>query len=404
MPRNTAKSKKTASGLGNIRKKTVIRNGQQYTYWEARYTEGYNSGTGKQVQRSITGKTQKEVAQKLKAATASLDDGTYIAPNKMTVAQWLDIWQTDYLKGVKPSTISSYHATVKNHIKPNIGAIRLENLTPQDIQEFYNRRFEGDEDRSPLSAKTIKNIHGILHKALQQAMLNNYIRTNPSNACILPRIVKKKIKPLNEYQIADFLKAIKGHKYEKMFLVALFTGIREGEVCGLQWECVDFSEGSILIDKQLQSLRCDVRGDNEKYALVPTKNSRERTITAAPYVMNLLWQAKKEQELNRKHNTGFFQDSNLVFTDEFGARITPQALYRAFKLVVCELGMPTVRFHDLRHSYAVVSLKAGDDIKTVQENLGHATAAFTLDVYGHVTEKMKKDSANRMQSFINSVC
>lgn len=404
MPRSTAKSKKTASGLGNIRKKTVIRNGQQYTYWEARYTEGYNSGTGKQVQRSITGKTQKEVAQKLKAATASLDDGTYIAPNKMTVAQWLDIWQTDYLKGVKPSTISSYHATVKNHIKPNIGAIRLENLTTQDIQEFYNRRFEGDEDRSPLSAKTIKNIHGILHKALQQAMLNNYIRTNPSNACILPRIVKKKIKPLNEYQIADFLKAIKGHKYEKMFLVALFTGIREGEVCGLQWECVDFSEGSILIDKQLQSLRCDVRGDNEKYALVPTKNSRERTITAAPYVMNLLWQAKKEQELNRKHNTGFFQDSNLVFTDEFGARITPQALYRAFKLVVCELGMPTVRFHDLRHSYAVVSLKAGDDIKTVQENLGHATAAFTLDVYGHVTEKMKKDSANRMQSFINSVC
>lgn len=404
MPRSTAKSKKTASGLGNIRKKTVTRNGQQYTYWEARYTEGYNSGTGKQIQRSITGKTQKEVAQKLKAATASLDDGTYIAPNKMTVAQWLDIWQTDYLKGVKPSTISSYHATVKNHIKPNIGAIRLENLTTQDIQEFYNRRFEGDEDRSPLSAKTIKNIHGILHKALQQAMLNNYIRTNPSNACILPRIVKKKIKPLNEYQIADFLKAIKGHKYEKMFLVALFTGIREGEVCGLQWECVDFSEGSILIDKQLQSLRCDVRGDNEKYALVPTKNSRERTITAAPYVMNLLWQAKKEQELNRKHNTGFFQDSNLVFTDEFGARITPQALYRAFKLVVCELGMPTVRFHDLRHSYAVVSLKAGDDIKTVQENLGHATAAFTLDVYGHVTEKMKKDSANRMQSFINSVC
>lgn len=403
MPRSAAKSKKSASGLGNIRKKTVTRNGQQYTYWEARYTEGYDSGTGKQIQRSITGKTQKEVAQKLKAATAALDEGTYIAPNKMTVAQWLDIWQNDYLKGVKLSTVSSYNATIKNHIKPNLGAIRLENLSTHDIQEFYNKRFEGDETRPPLSAKTIKNIHGVLHKALQQAMLNNYIRTNPSNPCILPRVTKKKIKPLNEYQIADFLKAIKGHKYEKMFLVALFTGIREGEVCGLQWECVDFSEGSILIDKQLQSLRGDVRGDKEKYALVPTKNSKERTITAAPYVMDILWQAKKEQDLNRKHNTGLFQDSNLVFTDEFGLRITPQALYRAFKLVVCELGMPTVRFHDLRHSYAVVSLKSGDDVKTVQENLGHATAAFTLDVYGHVTEKMKKDSANRMQAFIKSV-
>ena len=196
---------------------------------------------------------------------------------------------------------------------------------------------------------------------------------------------------------------IKGNKYEKMFLVALFTGIREGEVCGLQWECVDFTEGTILIDKQLQSLRCGVRGDKEKYALVPTKNGKERTITAAPYVMDLLWQAKKEQDLNRKHNSDLFQENGLVFTDEFGTRITPQALYRAFKLVVCELGMPTVRFHDLRHSYAVVFLKSGDAVKTVQENLVHATAAFTLDVYGHVTEKMKKDSADRMQAFIKSV-
>jgi len=397
------KNNKSASGMGNIRKKTVRKGDREYEYWEARYTVGFDPGTGKQVQKSISGKTQKEVAQKLKAATAALDDGTYIAPNKMTVAQWLDIWQANYLKGVKPSTISSYQATIKNHIKPNIGAIRLDALTTHDIQEFYNKRFEGNGNRPPLSAKTIKNIHGVLHKALQQAMLNNYIRTNPSNPCILPRVTKKKIKPLNEHQIADFLKGIKGNKYEKMFLVALFTGIREGEVCGLQWECVDFTDGTILIDKQLQSLRSGVRGDKEKYALVPTKNGKERTITAAPYVMDILWKVKKEQDLNRKSNSDLFQENGLVFTDEFGTRITPQALYRAFKLVVCELGMPTVRFHDLRHSYAVISLKSGDDVKTVQENLGHATAAFTLDVYGHVTEKMKKDSADRMQAFIKSV-
>ena len=229
-----ASSKKTAAGCGNIRKKIIRRGGKEYEYWEARYTVGFDPGTGKQVQKSVSGKTQKEVAQKLKAATAALDDGTYITPNKMTVAQWLDTWQADYLKGVKPSTVSSYQATIKNHIKPNIGAIRLDALTTHDIQEFYNKRFEGDESRPPLSAKTVKNIHGVLHKALQQAMLNNYIRTNPSNPCILPRVTKKKIKPLNEHQIADFLKGIKGNKYEKMFLVALFTGIREGEVCGLQ--------------------------------------------------------------------------------------------------------------------------------------------------------------------------
>ena len=176
-------SKKTAAGCGNIRKKIIRRGGKEYEYWEARYTVGFDPGTGKQVQKSVSGKTQKEVAQKLKAATAALDDGTYIAPNKMTVAQWLDTWQADYLKGVKPSTVSAYQATIKNHIKPNIGAIRLNALTTHDIQEFYNKRFEGDENRPPLSAKTIKNIHGVLHKALQQAMLNNYIRSNPCRTC-----------------------------------------------------------------------------------------------------------------------------------------------------------------------------------------------------------------------------
>lgn len=238
---------------------------------------------------------------------------------------------------------------------------------------------------------------------MQQALLNNYIRTNPANACVLPKAARKKVKPMNEHQIADFLKAIQGHKYEAMFLVALFTGICEGEVCGLQWECVDFDNGTILIDKQLQSLRGKVRGEGEKYALIPTKNGRERTITAAPFIMDLLWKTKQTQEKNRKEFADIFDENGLVFTDETGKRVTPQALYRAFKIVVTELGMPDVRFHDLRHSYAVVSLKSGDDVKTVQENLGHATSAFTLDTYGHVTEKMKKDSANRMQAFIQSV-
>ena len=389
--------------MGTIRKKTVCKGGKQYEYWEARYTVGFDPGTGKQVQKSVSGKTQKEVAQKLKELTAALDAGTYIAPSKVTVGQWLDVWQEDYLVNVRPSTVTSYEATIRNHIKPRIGAIRLEALTTQDIQNFYNSLRSPSENRKALSAKTIKNIHGILHHALQQAMLNNYIRANPSNSCVIPRATKKKVKPLNEYQIADFLKAIKGHKYENIFLVALFTGIRQGEVCGLQWECVDFDDGTILIDKQLQSLRATTRGDSEKYTLVPTKNGKERTITAAPYVIELLWKTKQSQNANRKLWGNAFQENDLVFTDEFGNRVTPQALYRAFKIIVTESGMPMVRFHDLRHSYAVISLKSGDDVKTVQENLGHATAAFTLDTYGHVTEKMKKDSANRMEAFIKSV-
>lgn len=396
-------SKKSAAGCGNIRKKTVKRNGKDYTYWEARYTVGYDPGTGKQIQKSITGKTQGEVAKKLKEATAALDAGTYIAPNKTTVAQWMDTWRAEYLGAVKSSTISSYEATIKNHIKPCLGSIKLESLTTQDIQEFYNARQKGDETRKPLAPKTIKNIHGVLHKALEQAMLNGLIRNNPADPCVLPRRPKQKVKPLNEEQITKLIKALKGHKYENLILTTLFTGLREGEICGLQWDCVNLETGTILVDKQLQSLRKSVRGNRDKYALVLTKNGKERYLTIAPFVVELLKKEKAKQDANREYYEDLYEESGLVFTDESGHRITPQAAYRAFKLVVTELGMPKTRFHDLRHSYAVASLRSGDDVKTVQENLGHATAAFTLDTYGHVTEQMKTESANRMEAFIQSV-
>lgn len=133
--RNSARA---AQGSGTIRKKTVVRKGKEYVYWEARYTEGIDPGTGKQVQRSITGKTQKEVAQKLKAATAAIDAGTYTAPSKMTVGQWMDIWAADYLGGVKPFTELNYTQHIKNHIKPELGAFKLQALKPHTIQSFYN--------------------------------------------------------------------------------------------------------------------------------------------------------------------------------------------------------------------------------------------------------------------------
>ena len=291
-----ASSKKSAAGCGSIRKKIVKRNGKEYPYWEGRYTCGFDPGTGKQIQKSVTGKTQKEVAQKIKELTAALDAGTYIAPSKMSVGQWLDTWKNEYLTNVKPSTDTSYEATIRNHLKPGLGALRLDALTTHDIQEFYNSLLSATENHKALSPKTIKNIHGVLHHALEQAMLNNYIRANPSNACVIPKAVKKKVKPMNEKQIASFLKAIKGHKYEHMFLVALFTGIREGEVCGLQWDCMDFDNGTILIDKQLQSLRGKTRGNKEKYALISTKSGKERTITAAPYIMEMLRKTKQTQD------------------------------------------------------------------------------------------------------------
>lgn len=274
----------TRAGSGTIRKKTVIRNGKEYVFWEARYTEGYDPGTGKQIQRSISGKTQREVVQKLKAATAAIDAGTYTAPSKMTVGDWLDIWTTDYLGGVKPFTVASYKGHVKNHIKPAMGAIKLEALSPHTIQEFYNKLGQMNGDKPGLSPKTIKDIHGIFHKALQQAVAAGYIRSNPADACILPRVERKQLNPMDESQIQAFLEAIRGHRYEALFTVTLFTGMRQGEVLGLMWDCVDFDRGTILIDKQLHLEK--KRGG--QYVFASLKNDKARTIAPTSWVMQVL--------------------------------------------------------------------------------------------------------------------
>ena len=392
-------SKKSTSGMGSIRKVTKVVKGKEYTYYEARYTEGFDPGTGKQIQRSITDKSKKVVAQKLKDALYSLDRGDYVAPCKMTVGEWLDKWAEDYLGSVKPATVCAYKAIIKTHLKPGLGAVKLSALDTHIIQNFYNNLISPQKDKKAASPKTVKNTHGVLHKALQQAVSNGYLRTNPTDACVLPRVEKKQIKPLDEDQITAFLQAIRGHQFEYLFVVTLFTGMRESEALGLTWDCVNLENSTITINKQLQM----VRGGNGEYRLAPTKNSKCRTVSIAPFVAETLRKVQREQQANKARCGTMWNETGFVFTNPFGEHLKTHTVYKNFKTVVKKLGYDNARFHDLRHSYAVASIKSGDDIKTVQENLGHATASFTLDVYGHVTDQMKRDSAARMEKFILSV-
>ena len=387
-------SKKTANGGGSIRKKTVMKNGKEYIYWEARVTVGADPMTGKQRQRSITGKTQQEVAQKLRQLIAEIDNGTYREPSKMTVGEWLNTWQEQYLNDLKPLTKEMYATAVRIHLKPALGMKKLDALLPADIQRFYNSLMQGEK---PLSAKTIKNIHGIFHRALQQALDLGYLRNNPANPCRLPRVEKPIIHTLDDVSTKKFLKAIQGHRFENLFLVTLFTGLREGEVLGLKWDCVDLTNGSLLVGRQLQRKR----DGSSQYYLISPKNGKFRKVVLAPFVLDILHRQRAEQEIWKRNAGKSWMDTGLVFTDELGDNLTPETVYKNFKKIAIEIGCESLHFHSLRHSYAVAALQSGDDIKTVQENLGHYTAAFTLDVYGHVTDKMRQDSADRMQRYID---
>ncbi len=232
-------TKRNAKGGDTIRKRADGR-------WEARFSMGFDPKTGKQIQKSVYGQTQKEVRQKLSAALTELDSGTYIAPTSMKLGAWLDQWLQAYTGNVKPATKGAYEEHIRVHIKPYLGEVKLAKLTAPMVQNVYNTLLE----EKGLSPKSVKNIHGVLHRALEQAKKLNYLRENPLDAVILPRTEKPQLQTMDDADMIAFLQAIEGDAYEIELFVDAFTGLRQGELLGLTWDCVDFEHQTLLINKQ----------------------------------------------------------------------------------------------------------------------------------------------------------
>lgn len=388
---------KSASGAGNIRKKTVTRGGKEYTYWEARITTGYDPGTGKQIMRSFSGKTQKEVRAKIQQAAVELSNGTYQEPSRLTVSGWLEEWVESFVKPtVKPLTLSAYSASIKTHISPSIGNIKLQALRGTHVQKLYNIMKD-----SGLSIKTIKNTAAILHKAFAIAVKQGLMAANPCDAAEVPKGKAREITPLSDAQIPLFLEAIQADPYCNAFALCLLAGLREGECLGLSWEQVDFDNGRITISRQLQK---EKKKGGQYYIADSTKNGKTRVIEPPPLAFQYL-RAEKKKQLEKRLRAGSHWDNpfNLVFTEEDGRNIIFQTFHRHFKKVAASIGCPNARPHDLRHTCATVAISSGADIKSVQSLLGHATASFTLNVYTHTSDKMKADTAARMQSYYDTM-
>ena len=377
--------RKAASGSGTIRKVKKVRNGKEYTYWEGRYTEGTDPGTGKQRQKSIYGKTEKEVSKKLREITAKIDNGTYLDASNMTLGKWLDTWLDTYLVKQKDSTKAKYKSDVTLHIKPALGAVKLKTLKTEQIQLFYNSL--------NMSAKSVRNIHGTLHKALEQARKLRYIQSNPSDDCELPTAKKHEVTPLSSEEVVRYIHASESDEIGSMLTVLAFTGMRRCELIGLSWKCVDFKNGCITVKQQLKQ----IKGGHQ---IVSTKEDDIRRLYPAKIAMDALKKERDRQKSWEKENKEFFENKwDLCFTDATGHFVSKDKLRNHHMKVLKAAGIEHHRLHDMRDTFAVTSLQAGDDIKTVQENLGHADPAFTLKVYTASLDEMKKRSSTRMQSF-----
>ena len=388
MPRKS--NTRAAAGSGSIRQRA---DGS----WEARVSVGSDPGTGKPIRKSIYGKTQKEVRQKMTAVLRSIDNGTYQEPDKTTVSEWFDEWMKTFCKvKVKPLTYSSYEVAIKNHVKPRIGALKLQAVRGVHIQKLYN-----DMRENGLSPKTVKNIGAILHKAFSVALKQGMIQTNPCDAAELPKAVHKEIQPLTDAEIPLFLKAIEGHPMGNAYALCLFAGLREGECLGLSWEQVDFEGRRITVSQQLQYEKCK----GAKYYIADSTKSGKPRVIEPPEIAFRYLKAERVKQAENKLAAGpaWNNEFNLVFTDPLGKHYIINTFYKNFKTIAESIGRADARPHDLRHTAATVAIAAGADVKSVQDLLGHATASFTLNVYAHTSDKMKKDTAARMQSYYDNL-
>lgn len=373
--------KRRANGEGSVKKRS---NGT----WEGRVTIDNK-------RKSIYGKTREEVREKMAKIIAERDEGIYIEPTKMTVADMVQLWQTDYLVDVAPSTKARYDIDVRLRILPTLGRVLLSDLTSPMIQRMYHQQLE-----KGLSVKSLRCLHGVMHSVLALAVELGYIRKNVSESCRLPRVAVKKINTVTDERLSIFLQAIHGHSDEDLFFITVFTGMRLGEVVGLTWDCIDFDRGRIHLYRQL----IKDRGKNAQYHFGDLKNHQQRVIVPAEAVMNAFKRVKiRQAQWQLKNGLVWSNPEGFVFTNEAGEHLKHATVYKHYKALMEEAGMGHYRFHDLRHTYATLALQNGTDVKTVSSTMGHSTTAFTMDKYGHVSEAMQKDSSQRMQRLIEEM-
>lgn len=371
-------AKRRPAGDGMVRKRDDGR-------WEGRIVIGHREN-GEPLFRHVYAKTQKALLDKLHQNIECYRDVELTEDSRMTLGQWLDRWLTEYKAGtVRPGTLESYRRYIEYYIKPQLGDKQISLLSQQDIQRMYRRlKTEGRIHEHPemghqLSDSMVRHIHSTLHAALKDAVQAHVIPRNPTEGTTAPKPNYKPKRILTRAELDDFLTVVEQDEvWRDFFQTELMTGLRRGEICCLQWSDFDGDAGTLKVCRTLHSQR---KGE---YTVGETKTNQGMRTIILPHSVTEILRWRKADAI-----------SQWIFPDPVKPEdpVDPNAAYRHMKTLLQRAGLPSIRFHDLRHTFATHALTSGVDAKTLSGILGHTNASFTLDIYTHITDDMRLTAA-----------
>ena len=381
-------AKRRPSGDGMVRKRDDGR-------WEGRIVVGHKNN-GEPIYKYVLAKTQAELIQKLHDKIEMYRDAELSEDCNMTLGDWLDKWIEEYvILTLRPNTVYGYERIVKNQIKPHLGERPLSSLTTNEIQKFYNTikkqgRVHSDRTHgTELADSMVRKVHALLHEALDMAVQQRLLVSNPTNGTTIPKNHYKEKQILNDEQLNRFMEVIKSdEKWYDFFYSELTTGLRKGEICGLKWEDFDENGGRLKIKRSVGRLRDGILpiGDTKT-------ETGMREILLPPSTTELL-KSRKEKAISDWIFPNFYHPENPI---------NPQSAYTHLKVLLKQAELPLIRFHDLRHTFATHAIAGGVDAKTLSDILGHTNASFTLDTYTHVTTDMQKSAAKIVGNFMDEI-
>lgn len=366
--------------------------------WYVRVYLGPDPTTGKRRYKAYkAGKTKKEAEALLAKLIAEIEQGTYVAPSKATLAEWLRRWLDMAKPQLAVRTWERYRELCEHHIIPALGATRLHKLAPLHLQTFLNRLLEsGRKDgKGGLSPQTVHHIHRLLHRAFEVAVKLQVLARNPCDAVEPPKVPRREMKALDEAGARALLEAAAGTRLYPIVYLALATGLRRSELCGLRWQDVDLENCVLYVRRTLHPTKS--QGLVEK---APKTHRSARSVPFPADVAQVLREWRKQQLEERLRLGAAYRVTDYVFTEEEGGPVHPDRLTQRFEALVQKAGLPRIRLHDLRHSTATLLIRAGETLKTVQEVLGHSSIRTTGDIYAHVLPDHLRAAAEKLGALL----